>query len=211
MKDILNREINIGDLVLTKASGRHSSGMKIGIWNGTSITYEYNSSICNQVYLIENPSEKDLDVKNKIIKKQQKYKEETRKEKEKRMSKKKIPQKELIIGQTYLDDEDYKWIYFGKGTVYTYAQHRNEYNYKLDEEQTGLIYIKLYSGDKNNFRTFENYYVLKTPKRLVKKVDNIFDLNLDELVFEKEDYSYYIRKKKLEFKLDKHEILKRGV
>ncbi|MBY6838692.1 hypothetical protein [Clostridium botulinum] len=206
MEDILGREINIDDLVLTKASGRHSSGMKIGIWNGTSITYEYNSSICNQVYLIENPSEKDLEIKNKILKIQQGREEKAKKLRDKKMSKKKIPQKDLIIGKTYLDDEDYKWIYLGKGTVFKYIKYRGEYNYSLESEQTGLIYIKVYSKDENNYNTFNNYKIVKTPKRLVEKIEDVFEFNLDELVYE-EDFNYHYNpcKKKLEFKLDKQE------
>jgi hypothetical protein len=119
------------------------------------------------------------------------------------MSKKKIPQKELIVGQTYLDDKDYKWLYLGKGTVSTYIQNKGEYNYKLKEEETGFIYIKLYSDSKNEFRTIEGYSVVKIAKRLVEKIDNIINIDLDNLTFEGNHYSYYVSKKKIEFKLDK--------
>lgn len=62
--DILGRELKENDLVVAMAIGKHSRGMKVGLWNGSSVTYKgnYKSKPYN-IYLINNPDEEELKIK----------------------------------------------------------------------------------------------------------------------------------------------------
>ena len=61
MKDILQREINTGDLVVGMVIGRDSDGMRFGVYNGNSVDFMcYNSglitSVLRNLYVITNPT-----------------------------------------------------------------------------------------------------------------------------------------------------------
>lgn len=72
MKDILGREIKDGDMCIGMAIGRNSPGMHIGVFQGSSVVYlgyseEYiNKSCTSNTYLIENPTKKELEIRDKI-------------------------------------------------------------------------------------------------------------------------------------------------
>lgn len=73
MTDILGRELKDGDLCIGMAIGRYSSGMHIGIFQGQSVAHlsgeKYLSKSCtSNTYLIENPTEQELAIKDKIQK-----------------------------------------------------------------------------------------------------------------------------------------------
>ena len=72
MTDILGREIKDGDMCIGMAIGRNSPGMHIGVFQGSSVVYlgyseEYiNKSCTSNTYLIENPTKKELEIRDKI-------------------------------------------------------------------------------------------------------------------------------------------------
>lgn len=74
MKDILGRELKVGDLVVCMAIGRNSKGMFLGIQteNNTVKTMDGIKSSCNR-FLVTNPSDDELELMEKIKKK---YKDE---------------------------------------------------------------------------------------------------------------------------------------
>ncbi|OSA95684.1 UNVERIFIED_ORG: hypothetical protein B2H93_04495 [Clostridium botulinum] len=150
------------------------------------INHEFNKNKTKELYIFD-------EYKNNIV-----QAEELKKTK---MSKKKIPKNKLIIGQSYLDENGEKFIYLGMGTVNIYSKYENE-NYRIQDSKIGLIYIHIYENCKFDYNTFQFFRVCKTPKKLVEKIDNVFNVDLDNLVLEKEYYNCYIGKRKLEFILD---------
>lgn len=187
MKDILNRELKENDLVLGMVVSRSSDGIRFGVvskresvnwlrgWNRNYIT---TSKIIN-VYLIENPNEKELEIKQKIIdiinKNHKKY-EET---KAKKKALRRIPKKDLIIGESYIDDNNYKYVYLGKGKVF------NSYTKKQREGYIYLSSFNHYNKDIDAFNYLPQVDVLKNPRKLVK----VLDEKLTDYIFDKKEFS----------------------
>ena len=103
MRDLLDRELKNGDMCIGMAIGRNSSGMHLGIFQGSSVVYlshneKYiNKSCTSNTYLIENPTEKELEIKNKI----QKLLIEEANERERKAKLKTIPISKLEVGGIY--------------------------------------------------------------------------------------------------------------
>ena len=73
LKDILGRVINDGDLVLKANKDCSGVSLDFGIAKGKSIFWDngigdirHSSAVYGATYVIENPSEKELIIKNKI-------------------------------------------------------------------------------------------------------------------------------------------------
>lgn len=113
MKDILDREIKDGDFVIVKPTGRDSHGLHLGVIVGSSVMlrrYDWDPYIAkyNQYYLVENPTQLEIDYIDKMKQDYQKALE--REEKEKDDKKKNIiKKKDIVVGQ-YYD----RGIYLGK-------------------------------------------------------------------------------------------------
>lgn len=205
MQDILGRELKENDLVLGMVISRNSDGIRFGVYNGTSVNWRNSgaSTMCN-LYLIENPSEKELKIKQGIIDKLAKEKQEKEAAEAKRKALKRIPTKELIIGETYEDDRGYRMVYLGKGSV------SNSYTREFEQ---GYIYLtgsySEYDADNDCFYYLPSVTALKNPKKLVKvSEEKLFGYTFDKQEFvlkgsrKKSMFSYgYDREKSLKFKL----------
>lgn len=162
MKDILDREIPEGALVLGMIVSRDSDGMRFGIAQGASVTWRYGTaSRPRNIYLIENPSEQEILVKQEIerrILKNQKAAEES---KRLRKETKRIPKKDLVVGGYYKDDNGSKMLYFGKCKVVTYRTDGwgREYGRK---EKVGYGYLESW-----RFPKISRVKVVKNPYKLV--------------------------------------------
>lgn len=183
MKDILGRELKDGDMCIGMAIGRDSRGMHIGIFQGSSVVYlsyneEYiNKSCTSNTYLIENPTEKELEIKQKI----QKLLDEEAEDKKQRAAMKTIPINKLEIGGIYKSNQDRYYVYLGKRKV-TFEQPM----YNWSEVKEGNCFASVYFDEKesnkslirdviniNNYRRSHNIDVIKGNKKLVEKVGQI--------------------------------------
>lgn len=182
MKDILNRELKDGDLCIGMAIGRYSSGMHIGVFQGSSVvrlSYSEKSldkSCISNTYLIENPTEKELVIKNKI----RTLMEEEAKERERRVKIKTIPLSELEVGGFYKTVDGDCYIYLGKHKVSFEVKGR------FEEEKEGNCFARYYydedSTDEeiiqktlqiNPYNWTHNVGVLKGNKKLIKMVRKV--------------------------------------
>lgn len=167
--DILGRELKENDLVVAMATGKYSNGMRVGLWNGTSVTYKNNcKSKPYNVYLINNPDETELEIKEQILKDIKEDEEKALEEKLKRKAKKSLSKEEITPFNSYLDDKNEEWIYLGYGTISTWntdTYSKEKYN---TQTKKGYIYVKR-MNDYDYVGRWST--VLKHPKKLVKKLD----------------------------------------
>lgn len=187
MNDILGRELKDGDLCIGMAIGRNSHGMHIGIFKGSSVCYlshsekSVNKSCTSNTYLIENPTEKELEIKNKV----QKLLNEEENERKRKASAKTIPLGKLEVGGVYTTTQGVTYMYLGKRKVTFEDLYRNT---KKEEEGNCFIYVSRYaSNDKSindlldiyTYAGTHNVHILKGNKKLtkmIKKVDLTFPL-----------------------------------
>lgn len=179
MEDIIGREVKENDLVLGMTIGRHSDGMRFGVYNGTSVNWRNGvTSVPNNVYLIANPTEREQGIKQKIIENIDKLRKEEEESLAKRRALKRIPTKDLVVGGSYADDTGSKYVYLGKGSVY------DSYNGKTS---VGYVYLSCWSDSYNKeadvFSSLPYVTVLKNPKKLVDTVDKIIDYDFDKSEF----------------------------
>ena len=194
MKDLLGRELKDGDMCIGMAIGRDSRGMHLGIFQGSSVVYlsyneEYlNKSCTSNTYLIENPTEKELVVKDKI----QKLMDKEAEERERKANLKTIPLSKLEVGGIYKTTQDQFYMYLGKRTV---TLEDNVRNWRSDKEE-GNCFAYVYSYENktdeeiidrsvsiNTYRCEHNITIIKGNKKLtemVRKVDLTFPLVVEE-------------------------------
>lgn len=160
MRDILGRVIKENDLVVAKGTGRYNRGLRVGVYKEPSIYFgvsygTYKRGMYSQLFLIENPSPTEEEIRKKILGEIELQKQRTEEAKKERQAKKVIPKKELKIGTVYLDDRGDKYVYLGKCE---------------DENKVGYGYIRKY--DRETFELkIDNYDIRKTPRRLVEVVE----------------------------------------
>lgn len=193
MEDILGRELKDGDLCVGMAIGRDSRGMHIGVFQGKSIVWYskgyngkcyINKSSTSNTYLIENPTEQELAIKEIV----QKLLVEEQNERKKRNSQKTIPLGKLEVGGIYKDIQGNLYMYLGKRKV-TFENLTRQ----TKTEEFGNCFVRV---STNNFKEqidekilkdvlddciceySGNYYVdiLKGNKKLTEMVRKI-DLN----------------------------------
>ena len=200
MRDLLGRELKDGDMCIGMAIGRNSPGMHLGIFQGSSVVYlsyneEYiNKSCTSNTYLIENPTEKELEVRDKI----QKLMDEEAKEQERKANLKTIPLSKLEVGGIYKTTQDQYYMYLGKRTVTL-----EDFERSLQDKQEGNCFAFIYSfEDKtdeeiidrvlsiNTYRSKHNIDVLKGNKKLTEMVRKI-DLTFPLIKEEKSDSNWY--------------------
>lgn len=200
MKDLLGRELKDGDMCIGMAIGRNSPGMHLGIFQGSSVVYlsyneEYiNKSCTSNTYLIENPTEKELIVRDKI----QKLLDEEAKERERKANLKTIPLSKLEVGGIYKTTQDQFYMHLGNRKVTLEDKERGLY-----DQQEGNCFAFIYSfEDKtdeeiidrvlsiNTYRCKHNIDVLKGNKKLTEMVRKV-DLTFPLIKEEKKDSSWY--------------------
>lgn len=189
MKDILGREIKDGDMCIGMAIGRNSRGMHIGVFQGSSVVYlsysegSLNKSCTSNTYLIENPTDRELEIKEKILKLMSEEKER----KEKVAALKTIPLSKLEVGGIYKSTQGEFYIYLGKRKVIFEDMYRSKEDVK---EGNCFVYISLPENKTdeeivdqitriNSYRGESCVNVLKGNKKLVemvRKVDLTFPL-----------------------------------
>lgn len=193
MKDLLGRKLNDGDMCIGMAIGRNSPGMHLGVFQGSSVAYlshneEYiNKSCTSNTYLIANPTDEELEIKNKI----QKLLIEEANERERKANLKTIPISKLEVGGIYKTTQGQTYMYLGKRKVTL-----EDFERSLQNKQEGHCFAYIYSfKDKtdedvintilsiNTHRYKHNIDVLKGNKKLtelVRKVDLEFPLIKEE-------------------------------
>ena len=188
MKDILGRELKDGDLCIGMAIGRNSHGMHIGVFKGQSVVHlswdekSLSKSSTSNTYLIENPTEQELVIKEKV----EKLLAEEEKERVRKAGLKTIPLKDLEVGGIYKSTQGHRYIYLGKRKVTFEDLWR-----KTKKEEEGNCFVYIYSIDETDSEILErvldiNIYrgthcvdILKGNKKLtemVKKVDLEFPM-----------------------------------
>lgn len=209
MKDILGRELKVGDLVVCMAIGRNSKGMFLGIQteNNTVKTMDGIKSSCNR-FLVTNPSDDELELMEKIKKK---YKDEEigrQKALEERRSKKAIPYKDLQFCHIYEDDKGDEYVFLGICEVSIIVKQVFG-RVKKNVERKGYTYIPIkynlecFAGD-NMIQLQSDYSpvkVLKSRKKLVKDkglCESLFKYiengtNIISRTERTREYSYYNR------------------
>jgi hypothetical protein len=204
MQDVLGREVNENDLVLGMTIDRHSDGMRFGVYNGISVNWRNGvTSVPANVYLIENPSEKEQGIKQNIIEKVKAAKERDEEAKAKRKALKQIPTKDLVVGKSYEDDRGRRYVYLGKGIVYDGYTRRTE---------QGYLYLSGYSCEYNVetdcLNRLPTVYTLKNPRKLVtvsEKTDISYTFDKQEFTLKEERrkswFGGYDKEKFLRFKL----------
>ena len=204
MKDILGRELKDGDLCIGMAIGRNSHGMHIGVFQGSSVVHlSYNEksiskSCTSNTYLIENPTEQELVIKEKV----QKLLIEEENERKRKANLKTIPLSKLEVGGIYKTTQGKMYVYLGKRKVIFEALCR-----KTKKEESGNCFAYVYSvKDKtddeildnalniNTYREPHNIDVLKGNKKLtemVKKINLEFPLvKIEEIGYRWSDEKY---------------------
>ena len=194
MKDILGREIHDGDICVGKGTGRYVIGMDVGVWDGNSIAFRGGGKrLMGDVFLVVNPSEDELSIKQEIITDLDKIK----KAKEAKAALKAIPSGKLEVGGIYKNASNSLYLYLGKRTV-TLTDCKE----KKDKIETGHCFMYVSPHDTDDVITKSitdigrNYYhgaytnltVLKTVKKLVefvRKIDLAFPM-VNEI--EKQDF-----------------------
>lgn len=142
MNDILGRELKDGDLCVGMAIGRNSKGMHIGVFKGSSVVYlsfneEYiNKSCTSNTYLIENPTEQELTIKDKI----QKLLIAEENERKRKSSLKTIPLNKLEVGGIYKSTNNELYIYLGKRKV----TFETPYKYEEPKIEEGNCFEYIY-------------------------------------------------------------------
>lgn len=167
MKDILDREIPDGSLVIGMIVSRDSDGMRFGIFKDNKCIWKrwgLMKSKPRNVYLVENPSEKELEIKQEIFDELHKKKLAEKQEEEHKKSLKRIPKNDLIVGGYYLDDKGGQWCYLGFSTVSITIT--DGYNRVVEEPEIkhGYCYVQIWRQSKT---MVSNVVVLKHSKRFV--------------------------------------------
>lgn len=214
MKDILGREVNPGDLVVVKGTGRYNCGLRVGLMKEKVVKFEnMTTAEYGQYFKIMNPTPEELEIKENILKYEKEKEEHRLKLKEERRSKKAIPKKELEIGRIYVDDRGSKMYFLGKGITYRQKDKwDNKWSEVFDKEE-GFIFIGINQFVKGCDETKINYRtcncglkVRKTIPRFVEKLDIKVDIDdILELVDSKEKpkyLSWYNYRDKIVIKLD---------
>lgn len=206
MKDILGRELKDGDLCIGMAIGRNSHGMHIGVFQGSSVVYlsynekSINKSCTSNTYLIENPTEQELVIKEKI----QKLLIDEENERKRKASLKTIPLSKLEVGGIYKTTQGTEYVYLGKRKVIFEDLLRGT---KKEEEGNCFAYV-YYIEDKTDDEILEkvlsihtysrshNINILKGNKKLTEMVRKI-DLEFPLVKTEESGYRYSNEKYRL--------------
>lgn len=145
MKDIFDREIKDGDFVIVKPTGRDSHGLHLGVIVGSNVMLRRGRldpyiTRYDQYYLVENPTQLEIDYINKMKQDYQKSLEEKEKEKSERKSKPTIKKKDMVVGKSY----DRRGMYIGRVEVL-------ESSYGFDEGVYDNCFVEYFTYDENRF------------------------------------------------------------
>lgn len=209
MNDILGRELKDGDLCIGMAIGRNSHGMHIGVFQGSSVAYPsgsgkyLNKSCTSNTYLIENPTEQELAIKEQTLK----LLKEEEGERKRKASLKTIPLSKLEVGGIYKTTQGHYYMYLGKRKVIFEDLWR-----KTKEENEGHCFVYKYFScrdkideipeeeilndilDIHMYSRSHNIDVLKGNKKLTEMVRKV-NLNFPITKTEASESRYYSNEK----------------
>lgn len=175
MKDILGREVNQGDLVVVKATGRHGS-FGIGVWHGKSVRFLNGSSATyGSCFKVVNPTEEEAEIRDSIL--------STICVDEEIKNMKPIPKKELEVGRLYVNKSGQKVWYLGEGELTRlYSSDFGETWLEEMWSKSGVGFLTAnYHGDGTdigvNHKTLGAVGVRKTNPQLVQALDEKIDLS----------------------------------
>lgn len=212
MKDILGRELKDGDLCIGMAIGRNSSGMHIGVFHGSSVVYlgykeqSIHKSCTSNTYLIENPTEKELEIKEKV----QKFLDKEEDEKRKKAALKTIPLGKMEVGGIYKTKNEQIYLYLGKRKLIFEDISKNKkleekeghcfaYGFFIDDaevkEKTTIELLEIFLAINVGIYNIDHHIdVLKGNKKfteMIRKIDLVFPL-----IKTQKGSSYYFDKNK---------------
>lgn len=106
MKDIFNREIKDGDFVIVKPTGRDSHGLHLGVIVGERVMLRLRNctpyiATYNQYYLVENPTQLEIDYINKMKQDYQDHLDKKSKQKALKEAILIVKKKDIVVGKCY--------------------------------------------------------------------------------------------------------------
>jgi hypothetical protein len=176
-KDILGREIHANDIVVVK--GNYGCDMEIGVFIGKSVRTMHGPKHAEDMFLVENPGQKELDIKKDVLDKLAKEKVTAAAEKAKKNA-----QKADIHGTIYLMSRDSElFLYCGKCMINTYIDG------KFKAQTDGYLYLsggRWFRGsaadvhfmgfDRFKRKTEERMYVSEWPtQKSIKKYEKVYN------------------------------------
>ena len=178
MRDILGREVNQGDLVVVKATGRHGS-FGIGVYYGKSVRFKNGSSATyGSCFKVVNPTEEEAEIRDSIL--------ATICLDEEIKSMKPIPKRELEAGRLYINKSGQKVWYLGEGELTKlYSSDFGEtWLEEMWSKTGGGILTATYCGDGTdigvNYKTLGSTDVRKSTPQLVQALDEFIDLSTQD-------------------------------
>ena len=185
MKDILGREVKDNDLIIGMTISKYSDGMRFGVWNKNKVFWENGiKSTVNNIYLVENPCDKELEIKNKILEKIKITKNLDGK----------ISANDYKVGHVYETVGGLKFVYLGRGNL----------NIKINEVEylkEGFIYyncsgygIPLKSATYHENKYLDSQFIcLKVKKKFVKDTGRKVEILDNPCVIESRWVDYFNR------------------
>lgn len=202
MEDILGREIHDGSMCVYMGIGQYSH-MHVGVFMGKSMYFLSGNTLCRgnyttNMYLLENLSETEIKIKNRILERIVKEKEEREKERKRKSEMKAIPFSKMVIGGIYETIGGERYVYLGNKT-YTFEVENNRYKCV----KSGNCFSHLWRSDdisnisQNKIIRFETFFnednsstviVVKT-KKFVKFLGTV-DISFPFIVEGKQQFAY---------------------
>ncbi|MGL5594623.1 MAG: hypothetical protein ACRDDH_11860 [Cetobacterium sp.] len=171
MKDILNRDVKEGDIIIVKPTGRDSHGLHLAVWHEGQVLLcrwrEVYKTSYGQCFIVENPTKEERAIADNLIEMYYKQKadreEEKKREKDSALKRKDLKvwdqtDRGYFLGEVEIDGERYKNAFL------------NFYSYS---DGTYSIAISEYSKDPY-------WDALKSFPR-VQRADRKFDLSKEEI------------------------------
>lgn len=180
--DILGRVPKENDLILTMIVSRDSDGMRYGIWHKNMIysisKYHYVNSMVKSVpsnfYIVENPTDKELDIKENLVTEVNKQIEFD--------NIKPLKSSEYVIGHMYEDRKGNKRVYLGSGKIKCSDGKKYEGYLYLSAWHLNIIsVIKSHTLEKP--LSGSSFECFKVKKSFVKDLGKVIDIVDNPCVF----------------------------
>ncbi|MDK0982946.1 hypothetical protein P5F71_07825 [Clostridium perfringens] len=180
MLDMLNRQVKEFDLVVVKPTGRDSRGLDIGIKVGGMVRCRNTKGCYSECYLIENPTNEELEIKKQILKDMSDEKIARIQEQNRRKKLKRLPKKEIEIGELYTDEKGKSYYYLGTGSysINSYYSYNNK-------RGAGFILIpkEEYDYQKEEYFFFDRVISRITFPKFVKKENSTIPFKLTNKIY----------------------------
>lgn len=190
MEELLNRPLKLGDLALTKHSEWESNRMSEKVSYGLVIdeTHLFINRVkgCKKVYLVENPSKQEEEIKKKLIEAYHIYLNEKREEDRiKKEERKKRVHIDYNVGDVLISPSDssylpWKYLYLGLYKIYCKESNEvKEGHLYLKYRKSSWDTIKSICSTYNNSISISNDSLWTSVESAIKKY-MMSNLSLDE-------------------------------